>query len=321
MTDTAPTGPGRMEPGAAARVTGRATAVSVGVALALIGAKAAAFAASGSVAILASLADSTLDLAASLVTFMAVRYAATPADAQHRHGHGKAEALAALIQAVLVAVAATLVARESVMRFLDPQPIDQGGVAIAVMVFSLAVTSGLVWVQTRAVRKTGSVAVEGDRAHYLADVAANVAVLAGVGLAAFAGAPWADPVVGAGVALWLVWSAWGVASGALDQMMDRELSDADRARIAALVTETPGVRHVHGLRTRAAGPLVHIQMHADMDPALTLEAAHRILVRAERAILEAYPGADVLIHPDPEGRAEPHGNPHLRDPEEDAHAV
>lgn len=304
-------GPGRLAPQDALAITGRTTVLSVSVAAVLTVAKLAAVAATGSIALLASLADSALDLAAALVTFFAVRYAATPADEEHRFGHGKAEAFAALFQAVLVAVSAALVAREAVTRLFEPRGIEHGLWAVLAMLGSIALTSGLVWVQSRAVAKTGSVAVAGDRAHFASDIAANIVVLAGIG-AAMAGLGWADPLVGVAVAAWLAWSAWGVAQGALDQMMDRELPDEERDRICALVLADDRVRGVHQLRTRGSGPLAHMQFHVDLDPGLTLDQAHRIMVDAERRLLEAYPGADVIIHPDPAGLAEPHGNPHLK---------
>ncbi len=308
--DPGPEGrPGRLPPKEALAHTARATALSVGTAAVLATAKLAAFWVSGSVALLGSLADSALDFTASLATFFAVRYAATPADAEHRFGHGKAEAFAGLFQAGLVAVSAALLAREALERFRNPQPIENGLWPILVMLLSLALTSGLVWAQTRAVERTGSVAVAGDRAHYIADISANVAVLAGIGLA-IGGLGWADPLVALGIAVWLLWSAWQVGGGALDQMMDRELEDADRERILTLASDDPKVLDVHQLRTRASGPIIHIQMHVDLPDDLSLEEAHRIMVRMEARIHAEFPGADVIIHPDPRGAA-PHGNPHL----------
>ncbi len=303
--------PGKLSPSDAVQVTGRVTWFAVGVAGLLALVKLAAFIVTGSIALLASLADSGLDLVAALATFFAVRYAATPADEEHRFGHGKAEAFAAMFQAGLVLLSATLVAREAVSRLIEPAPITQGYWALAAMALSVVVTAALIYAQTHAVRKTGSIAVTGDRAHFSSDIAANLVVIAGIGLAML-GLRWADPVVGFAVAAWLVWSAWSVAQGALDQMMDRELPDEERDHIYDLATADDRVMGVHMLRTRAAGPLVHIQFHVDLPPAMSLDEAHQVMVAMERRILEVYPGADILIHPDPRGRAEPHGNPHLR---------
>jgi ferrous-iron efflux pump FieF len=109
------------------------------------------------------------------------------------------------------------------------------------------------------------------------------------------------------IAALLLWGAVGVFREASGQLMDRELPDEERAQIVALATEDPRLTDVHQLRTRASGPYVHIQMHADLDPQLTLEAAHAVIVAAEKRILAAFPAADIIIHADPRGRAEPHG--------------
>lgn len=299
---------GRMAPEQAARITHRMARLSIGVALVLVALKLWAWLASGSVSMLSSLADSTLDLAASLFTLFAVRYAAQPPDREHRYGHGKAEAFAGLFQAGLVAVSAALILVEAVARLLNPRTITHGQESIAVMLISIALTSWLVWMQTRAVRRTGSIATAGDRAHYLSDLAANIVVIGGLAAGAFWNLPWLDAAAGIFVAMWLIHSAWDVARNAADHLMDREMADADRARIRALALEDSNLRGVHDLRTRMSGPIVHIQFHADLEPTITLEAAHHIIVAAENRIRAAYPAADVIIHPDPGNRAEPHGH-------------
>ncbi len=294
------------DPGEAAATRRRITALSVAVASVLIVVKGAAFAVSGSVALLASLADSGLDLAASLFTFYAVRYAAQPADAEHRFGHGKAEAFASLVQAGLVFASAAVVAREAFGRLLDPQPLREEGVVLGVMAVSMALTALLVWRQSEALKQASSVAVSGDRMHYLADLGSNAVVIVGVIAVWLSGWTWIDPVAGLLVGGWLVKGALDVLRESADQLMDHELSAAERADLIALATDDPRVRGVHEVRTRAAGPTVHIQMHMDLDPDLSLEAAHEIVEAAERRIEAAWPHADVLIHPDPEGRAESH---------------
>ncbi len=303
--------PGSLAADEATRLTISVARLSVATALVLMALKAWAWIASDSVAMLSSLADSGLDGIASLFTLMAVTYAAQPPDAEHRHGHGKAEAFAAMMQALLVGVSATLVALEAIDRFSHPQPIAQSGLAVGVMIVSMVLTLALIWAQTRAIRRTGSVATHGDRAHYAADLAANFAVIVGIGAATLLGLRWADPAVGLGVALWLAWSALDVARGGFDQLLDRELPDEARARIRELALSTGGLLDIHGLRTRAAGPYVHVQFHADLPPHLNLVEAHQMMVAAEKAILSEFPAADVLIHPDPRGEAEPHGSRHF----------
>jgi cation diffusion facilitator family transporter len=281
--------------------------MSVGVAALLVTAKAAAWLASGSVALLASLADSSLDLLASTLTFFAVRYAAVPPDDDHRFGHGKAEAFASLMQAGLVFASAALVGQEAIRSLLNPQPLEAGGWALAVMVLSTVMTFVLISAQTWVLKRTQSVAVSGDRAHYASDLASNMAALAGIGASAWLGLAGLDGAAALLIAVLLLWGAIGVFREAAVQLMDQELPAADRARIVDLVTRDPRLTDVHQLRTRASGPYVHMQMHVDLDPLLTLEDAHRVIVEAERRLLEAFPMADILIHPDPRGLAEPHG--------------
>ena len=285
----------------------RITTLSVGVAVFLIALKAFALGASGSVSILASLADSSLDLIASLAVFFAVRWAAIPPDHEHRYGHGKAEALAFLVQAGLVFASAVFIAWEAVQRMIDPRPITAGGWAVAVMIISIIVTLGLVWLQSRAIRATGSLAVRGDRAHYAADLGANIVVLIGVASGAFLGAAGLDAAAGLVVAVWLFWGALGMLKGSADHLMDKGVDDETRARIVAAVLADPRIGGVHQLRTRMAGPVLMMQMHVDLEPDQTLEAAHAVVVEAEGRILKAFPGADILIHPDPRGRTRPHG--------------
>ncbi|PHS25315.1 MAG: cation-efflux pump [Robiginitomaculum sp.] len=304
-------GPGAHQPEQALRAMRLATTASVLVATILVLAKLWAYALSHSVAMLASFADSALDLAASMTTFYAVRYAAVPADREHRYGHGKAESFASLFQALLVAISAALVARESMARLFSPRVVEHGGLAMGVMVLSIVLTVMLVQWQSRAIRQSGSVAITGDRAHYMSDLAANASVIIGLGLTLYLDLGWADGAVGLGIAGWLVWTAWGVARGALDQMLDRELPDEERRKIKKLALEIKGVLSVHELRTRAAGIFVHIQFHVDLDPKISLAEAHKILVRVENRLLEKYPAADILIHPDPKGEAESHGSTHF----------
>ncbi|MFA4938759.1 cation diffusion facilitator family transporter [Brevundimonas sp.] len=285
--------------------TRRITRLSVGVAVVLIAMKAFALGASGSVSILATLADSVLDLAASLTTFFAVRWAAAPPDEDHRYGHGKGEALSALVQAGLVFASALFIGWEGLQRIFDPRPVTSGVWATGIMVVAIAVTAWLVWMQTQALKKTGSLAVAGDRAHYTADLAANVVVLIGVISGAFLGAPGLDAAAGIVVAVWLFWGATGMLKAAADHLLDRAVPEADRAAITQAVLADPRVSGVHQLRTRMAGQVMMIQMHVDLDGAQTLDAAHAIVVAAENRVLSHYPAADILIHADPRGRARP----------------
>jgi cation diffusion facilitator family transporter len=290
-----------------AALTRRITQLSVATALVLSLIKAFAWYASGSVAMLGSLADSGLDLIAALATFFAVRYAAEPPDHEHRYGHGKAEAFASLLQAGLVFASAALVGQAAISHLLHPVAISQQGWDMAVMVVSILLTGLLVMAQSRVLATARSVAVQGDRLHYAADLGSNLVALVAIGLAALLGRPEPDAIGGLIVAAWLVWGAVGVFRASSVELMDHELPDESRAQIVRLMTEEPGITDVHQLRTRASGPYIHIQMHAGLDPDLSLIQAHHLMVAAEKRVLRAFPAADIIIHPDPHGRAEPHG--------------
>lgn len=301
------TSPPGLTPAESAALTRRVTLMSVGTAGLLVALKAAAWLASGSVALLASMADSALDLVASTITFFAVRYAAAPPDAEHRFGHGKAEAFSSLVQAGLVFASAALIGQEAIRHLASPHPLAQEGWAVGVMAVSTVLTGALIFAQTQVLNRTASVAVSGDRAHYATDLASNVIALVGIAASAWMGVNNVDALAALAVTALLLWGAVSVFREAANQLMDRELPEDARARIVALMTQDPRLTDVHQLRTRSSGPYVHMQMHVDLDPQLTLEDAHSVIVAAEKRLLAEFPQADVIIHADPRGRAEPHG--------------
>lgn len=299
--------PGTTPVGQSASLTAKVTILSVSCAAVLIVVKVAAWWFSGSIATLASLADSGLDLIASLATFFAVRYAVAPPDAEHRFGHGKAEAFGSLIQAGLVFASAALIGEEAIRHIMNPKALAHEGWAMAAMTLSTGLTVLLVLAQTRVLRQASSVAVSGDRAHYVADIASNIVALAGIALATLIGSPWIDAAAGLLVTAWLVWGAISVFREASIQLMDHELAPEARAQILALARDDPRIIDIHDLRTRASGPYVHMQMHAALAGDITLDECHRILIAAERRVLQAFPASDIMIHADPYGMAEPHG--------------
>ena len=241
------------------------------------------------------------------MTFFAVRYAAAPPDAEHRFGHGKAESFASLLQAGLVFASGALVGREALLHLMHPQAVGEGGLGTAVMAISIVLTAGLIAAQSRALKQAGSVAVESDRAHYLMDLLSNAVALIGIAGATFLGLKWLDGAAGLAVAATFLWGAVSVFRESAYQLMDTSLPPDAHAHIADLVTQDPRISGVHQLRTRVSGPYVMMQMHADLDPQLTLEEAHKVMIEAENRILADYPAADIIIHPDPRGRAAPHG--------------
>lgn len=301
------------DPALKARLMRRATYASVIVAALLIAAKLAAWMVTGSVSLLASLVDSLLDALASLVNLLAVRHALTPADDEHRFGHGKAEALAGLGQAALITGSALFLVVESIDRLLRPQAVEQSAAGIAVMVFSIAMTGALVLYQRHVVKQTGSLAVSADRLHYVGDLATNLAVIAALVLASRGDFAWFDPVCALVIAAVILKSAIDIVRGALHHLMDREMADADREQILAVVRAHPETRALHDLRTRQAGNQVFIQFHLELDPELSLREAHRISDEIEMRLLDLFPGAEVIIHQDPAGYDEPQADFVTRD--------
>jgi len=281
-----------------ARLLRRATLASVVTAGVLIAAKLVAWLLTGSVSLLASLVDSLMDVAASIINLMAVRYALEPPDAQHRFGHGKSEALAGLAQATFIAGSAVFLVFHAVDRLLHPVPLADLPVGIVVMVFASVATAVLVAIQRHAIRHTGSTAIRADSLHYLTDLLTNVGIIAALVLA---GLGWQgiDPVIAILIAAYIFWSAWGIAREATHVLMDRELPEAVRERVTALALGHPEVRGVHDLRTRQSGLVKIIQLHLELDAWLPLREAHAMAKQVEREILTAYPEADVTIHQDP----------------------
>ena len=302
--------PGRIDPQDAARITRRITSYSVVIGFVLIVLKYIIWQQSESVGILSSLVHSSLDFIAALATFFGVRYAARAPDALHSFGRGKAEGFIAILQACLVLFSALHIFEEGLERFTAPQAVHHGGSTLAVMGIAIVLTAGLLLAQGHAIKSTGSVAIKGDRAHFAADLAANVAVIIGVSLAAFTPYARADSIVAIAIAFWLAFTAYRVGKMAFNQLMDQELADTERAFIRALTEQDPKIVRVKDLRTRASGPHVHIQMHAELADDLTLVQAHDITSAAEQRILSAFPAADVTVHPDPAGHD--HGNSRFR---------
>jgi len=282
-----------------------AAIASVGVAATLICAKLAIWIVTGSVAVLGTLIDSGLDAIASIVTFLSVRQAAQPPDHAHRYGHGKAEAIGALIQAGFVLGSAFFLANEAVRRLVSPQPVTQGGVAVAVLLLAILLTMALIGFQRFVVRRTGSIAILADSLHYRSDLFTNLAVIAAMILVEATGWPVVDPLVGLGIVGLLLYSAVGVARRALDMLMDRELSAETRARIRRLALGHPKAHDVHDLRTRQAGSDVFIELHLELDGDLDLEQAHAITDEVEARIRAAFPEADILVHQEPAGLEDP----------------
>lgn len=281
-----------------ARLLRLATGAALATALTLALVKAVAWWLSGSVSLLAGLTDSLLDGAASLLNLIAVHYSLRPADDDHRYGHGKAEALAGLGQALFIGVSAVLVAIHGVQRLLDPQPLGDTGAGIAVMVLSIVLTAVLLLFQRHVVRTTGSTAIHADSLHYRSDLLLNASILVAL-LLAGAGLVWLDAAFGIGIAGIILWSALGIVREAAAVLMDEELAPQHTERMHALACGVPDVLGAHDLRTRRSGTLWFVQMHVELPAELTLEEAHARCEAVSAAIRAEFPQSDVLVHADP----------------------
>jgi len=287
------------------RLRTTATYAALAAALVLIAIKFAAWLGTGSVALLASLVDSLVDAAASGVNFLAIRHAMSPADREHRFGHGKAEPLAALGQSAFLVGSALLLLAEAARRLIWPSPIENPPAAITAMVLSIAITAALVIYQRHVVRETGSLAVGADELHYRGDLILNAGVIATIVLSRALSLPILDPIFAAAAGAWIIYGAIRIVRLSVTQLMDRELPDEERARIRDIAEDHPGVSAVHDMRTRAAGPTAFIQLHIEMDGGISLLAAHQISDAVEAELRRAYPHAEIIIHQDPAGLEEP----------------
>ncbi len=288
------------------RLMRRATYAAVATAAILVAIKLVAWALTGSVALLSTLIDSLLDGAASLVNLLAVRHALTPADREHRFGHGKAEPLAGLAQSAFVGGSGIFLIIQSVERLVNPQPVSRPEIGIAVMLISILLTVGLVAFQKYVVRQTRSVAVNADSLHYAGDVLINASVILSLGLGAWLGWALLDPLFAIAIALYLLFTAKGIAQEALTHLMDHEFPEEERLRIKRIARTHPGVANVHDLRTRSSGTISFIQLHLEMDGALNLLEAHEIADSVEQKLRDAFPDTEVIIHQDPAGLKENH---------------
>ena len=278
-----------------------ATYASVSVAAVLIVAKFAAWVMTGSVSMLSTLIDSLLDAAASLLNLVAVHHALSPADKEHRFGHGKAEALSGLAQAAFISGSAGFLLIEAVERLMNPNAIENAEIGYGVMALAIVMTVFLVAFQRHVVAKTGSVAIAADSVHYRMDILVNISVIVSLLLSSRFNLGWADPVFALAIAGYILRGAWQIGIKAYHMLMDRELEDVERQAIKKIALDHPDVLGVHDLRTRSSGTRQFIQLHLEMDGPITLQEAHIISDAVEAKIMEAFPQSEVLIHEDPEG--------------------
>ena len=291
-------------------LTTKAAIASVSMALFLLALKVYAAAETGSVALLGSLADTGFDVLASLLTLFSVRYAARPADDDHRFGHGKAEALSALVQVMLVVVTAVIIGWRGVMRLGSGEPTANPEMGIGVSLIAIVATLALLAYQRHVVRQTGSVAIHADHVHYQSDLLLNIAVIIAIALEAFAHLRGADALFGISIAFWLLFGASRAARMALDQLLDKEWPAEKRARFLAVAAKHPSASGIHDVRTRSSGMHDFVQFHLWFDPKMSLGEVHDIMDEIEHELAYEFPGVEVLIHPEPENQIHDHIHEH-----------
>ena len=275
-----------------------ATYASVSMAVALLLGKTVAWWLSDSLALLSSLTDSLFDVITSVINMLALRYALKPADDEHRFGHTSIEDIAGLAQFAFIGAAMLLIILQSLERLANPQPMTHETLGIIVSVIAMIATMVLVTFQTIVAKRSGSLIIASDRMHYVGDIAFNIGVLIALVLTASFGLTWADPAMAIFIALVILWSTRSIGIRAFNNLMDREMPAEEKTHIEEIVRRVPEIRGVHNVKTRYAGTKPFIQLHIDLEPTLSFAEAHAITDRLEKALMEQYPGGDIIIHPD-----------------------
>lgn len=291
-----------------ARLTCSAASASIITAIFLVALKLWATSETGSAAMLGSLADSTLDMIASLATLTGVWIAAQPADRNHRFGHGKAEALAAIFQVILIVLSAAAIGFRSIISLVEGTVTRAAPIGIGVSILAIAATLLLLLWQRHVIKRTGSVAISADHVHYQSDLLLNLVVIAALVLDQYAGFRLADPLFGLAIAAWLLWGAWRAAGEAIDHLMDREWPEEKRLKFVEIAARHPELSNLHDLRTRSSGNQDFVQFHVDLPGSMTVEQAHDISDRVERDLARHFPDMELLIHIDPAGHVDEPGN-------------
>ena len=265
----------------------------------MIATKAWAWLASGSASMLGSLTDSLMDITATLMSFLVLSYALRPADDDHRFGHGKAEALAGLGQAAFIAGSGCLLAFHGIERLINPVELTHSLLGVWVSIFAIVCTLVIVFVQNKVVKHTESIAIKADSVHYKGDLILNAAVLLAI-LLAYYGVLYADPLFAIGVAGYLLYNSWDIATESASNLMDKELPDEEKQSIFEIARNHDDVYGVHGIRTRQGGKVKFIQLHLELDDNLPLIRAHKVADEVEAMISARFESeVDILIHLDP----------------------
>ncbi len=277
-----------------------ATYYSVATAILIIIIKIIAWIYTDSLSLLASLADSVLDVIASLLNLFAVHYALQPADDDHRFGHGKAEDIASFAQSAFIAGSAMFIVIQAIGRTIDPHPLQNEIIGIAVMIASIVFTVALLSFQKYVIAKTNSSVIKADFLHYITDVFVNIMVIISFLASMYMDIGSIDTIMSFAIAAYIFKGSWQVGRRAFDNLMDKEMPDADRMKIVECILSDKNVLGMHDLRTRISGMKSFIQFHVELNGEITLKSANQIADNLEHSISQLYPNAEVIVHQDPE---------------------
>lgn len=277
-----------------------ATYLSVITAAIIIIIKIIAWIYTDSLSLLASLADSVLDVISSLLNMLAVHYALQPADDDHRFGHGKAEDIASFAQSAFIAGSALFIVIQAIGRAVDPHPLENENIGILVMLISILLTLALISFQKYVIARTNSGVIKADLLHYITDLFVNIIVIMSLLASIFMDIGVIDTIMSFAIAAYISKGAWQVGRGAFDNLMDKEMPDSDRAKIISCVLSNKDVRGMHDLRTRISGIKSFIQFHVELNGDITLRDANKIADSLEHSLEQIFPNAEVIVHQDPE---------------------
>ncbi|QLB21425.1 divalent metal cation transporter FieF [Vespertiliibacter pulmonis] len=276
----------------------RAANLAIAIAGILIVIKAFAWWQTSSMAILAAMTDSVVDLFASITNMLVLRFALRPADDDHAFGHGKAESLAALAQSAFITGSAAFLLLQGLQRLTEPQFIQSSELGVIISIISILLTAGLVLYQHKIVKLTDSPAIKADSLHYQTDLYMNGAILIAM-LLNLNGFIYADAIFAIGIAFYIFYNAVKMLWDAMQSLLDQALPQEEVDRIWTIALEHPRIISIHDVRTRRAGAVRFIQLHLELDDHLPLIVAHEITDSLERKLLEAFPISEVIIHQEP----------------------
>lgn len=274
--------------------------LSILAAVLTFGIKTLAWALTGSVGLMSDALESLINLAAAVVAYLSVRYAAMPADATHTYGHEKVEYFSSGLEGGLILMAALGIGWAAVARLLDPRPLEALGLGLGLSVVAAVINGLVAWLLLHTGRKHRSIVLEADGKHLLTDVWTSGGVLVALGLVGLTGWLWLDPLVALAVAANILWTAFGLIRRSVDGLMDHALPEEEQQMVRdAIRGQLTANMDFHALRTRQAGSRRFADFHLLVPGSLTVREAHDLMDRIEDSVVQALPGIEVTVHVEP----------------------